>query len=153
MVGILAAPAWAQAPGPPPAARATPPAAPPTWAFGDRVVVRSCLRFQVSTYRDRQSDVDNHDWIRLRVENACTAPIRNLLVEVLLVDGQGTRYGTPYWVLGQGEQLRPGDSWEDEIAIPDPDSRVARRWALRVLRADGLPRAPAPGAVPPSTKK
>lgn len=149
--GLIAALAWAQIPGAPspPAARA----APPTWAFGDRVVVRGCLRFQVSNYRDRQSDVDNHDWVRLRVENACPGPIRNLLVELLLVDGQGARYGTPYWVTGQGEQLQPGDPWEDDIAIPDPDSRVARHWALRVLRADGLPKPPAPGAVPPAGKK
>jgi hypothetical protein len=133
-------PAWAQTPAPAPTPKA--PAEVPSWGFGERVVVRNCLRFLVSDYRDRQSDVDNHDWIRLRVENVCRAPIRNLLVEILLVDTQGRRYGAPVWVIGKGEQLVPGGHWEEEVAIPDPDSRVARRWALRVLRVDGLPKPP-----------
>ncbi len=148
----LAHPAWAQQPAAPPPAKA-PGAAPrrpppPTWGFGEKVTVRGCLRFLVDNYRDRQSDVDNHDWVRLRVENVCRRPIRNLLVELLLVDAQGVAYGTPVWVVAKGEQLIPGGFKEDDWAIPDPDSRVARRWSLRVLRAEGLPKA-----APPAAKK
>ncbi len=144
--GSAKPPAELAAPAPPPATAPRP--APSAWAFGERVVVRGCLRFRVDGYRDRQSDVDNHDWVRLRVENGCPKPIRNLLIELLLVDSQGTRYGAPLWVLGKGESLAPGAFREDDQAIPDPDSRVARRWSLRVLRADGLPRP-----APPAEKK
>jgi hypothetical protein len=121
----------------------------PNWAFGDRVTVRNCLRFQVSDYRDRQADVENHDWIKFRVENVCRGAIRALAVELLLIDNQGARYGGPYWVVGSGEQLVPGGVWEKDVAVPDPDSRVARRWSVRILRADGLPR---PEAKAPEKK-
>jgi hypothetical protein len=138
-LGFAASVAQAQAPAPP-----APRPEPPTWGFGEAAAVRGCLRFIVSDYRDRQGDVENHDWVHLRVENACRGTLRNLLVELLLIDAQGRRYGTPVWVLGKGEKLIPGAKWEDDVAIPDPDSRVARRWTLRVLRIDGLPKPPPP---------
>jgi hypothetical protein len=150
---VAQAPAPAAKPGQPLASPTLPPAPPPSWAFGDRVVVRGCLRFVVSDYRDRQSDVDNHDWIKLRAENACRTTLRNVLVEILLVDAQGKRYGGPVWVVGQGERLIPGGHREEDVALPDPDSRVAKRWALRILRADGLPKPPQPAAEKGREKK
>ncbi|HEX7925969.1 MAG TPA: hypothetical protein VF678_00160 [bacterium] len=148
-LALLALPAAAQSPTPPNPQAATPQARaprqpPPTFGFGERATVRNCLRFMVSDYRDRQADVENHDWVKVRVENACRSTLRNVLMELMLVDAQGKRYGTPVWVVGQGEQLQPGDAWEDDIAVPDPDSRVAKRWSITVLRADGLPKPPRP---------
>ena len=134
--------------------RAQAPAAPaprpevPTWAFGETVAVRQCLRLTVSDYRDRQGDVDNHDWVHVKAENLCRGTLRNLLVELLLIDAQNRRYGTPLWILAKGESLAPGEKREDDVAIPDPDSRVARRWTLRVLRVDGLPKPPPPPPKP-----
>ena len=146
LLALFAAPLGAQTPVPAKPAAPQDRPVPPSWSFGERAAVRNCLRFMVSDYRDRQSDVDNHDWVKLRVENACRATLRNLLIELLLVDAQGQRYGTPVWVVGQGERLQPGDTREEDVAIPDPDSRVARRWALTVIRAEGLPRPPRPAA-------
>jgi hypothetical protein len=158
LLGLLGLPAALPAQGAPPKAppagapRAAAEPAPTGWNFGDRVVVRNCLRFQVTDYRDRQGDVDNHDWVHVRAENACPQALRNVLVELLLVDTRGARYGTPVWVIGKGERLDPGGVWEDDVAIPDPDSRVARRWTLRLLRADGLPRS-APAVKKDGKKK
>jgi hypothetical protein len=143
---VLAAarPARAQ----PPAARAED-AGSGAYDFGATVVYRGCLRVSAFGYRDRQEDVDNHDWVRLRVENNCPRTVRNLNLQVLLYDGQGRAYGAPLWVLGRGEALRPGRHWEDDLAIPDPERRAARRWGVRVLRADGVPRAAAAPQAPP----
>ena len=155
LAGLATAPPGAAQPkqaAPAPGAPSAPRPAPPAWNFGERLTVRGCLRFLVDNYRDRQSDVDNHDWVRIRVENACRRPVRNLLVELLLVDSQGVRYGTPVWILGKGERLAPGAFREEDTAIPDPDSRVAKRFSLRVLQAEGLPR-PTPAGEKPGEKK
>ena len=118
--------------------------------FGAWVAYRGCLRLSAFNYRDRQESVDNHDWLRLRVENGCPGVIRNLHVRLDLYDGEASAYGSPVWLLGRGEALGPGQFWEDDLAIADPDRRSARRWGFLILRADGVPgaagakKAPAP---------
>ena len=122
-------------------------AAPAPRAFGESLVLRRCLVFTAKSIRDRQADLEHQDWVVLALENRCPVPVVNLHVELLLVDTQGRAYGKVFWLLGQGERLEAGGRWEDTVAVPDPDNRVARAWTLRVLRADTLTRgraAPAP---------
>jgi hypothetical protein len=110
-------------------------------------VLRRCLVFTAKSVRDRQGEVQHEDWVVLTLENRCPVPVLNLQVELLLVDTRGGVYGKVFWLLGQGERLEAGGRWEDAVAVPDPDTRVARAWTLRVLRADTtgrIRRAPAP---------
>jgi len=142
---LLAAPggagrAWAQAD-----ADGKDSARPSPLDFGAELTV-GCLRFRLADYRDRQGDVQHADWVRLTVQNRCRKAVRGLQVRVFLVDGQGLRYGEQFSLLGRGESLRPGKTWEDELAIPDPENRVARGWHLRVLRARGLDPPPSAAA-------
>jgi hypothetical protein len=109
---------------------------PPPKPFGASLVQRRCLVFTAKSLRDRQADLEHQDWVVLALENRCPVPVLNLQVELLLIDTRGSAYGKVFWVLGQGEQLNAGGRWEDTVAIPDPDNRVAQAWTLRVLRAD-----------------
>lgn len=128
----------------PPAA----PAVPAPKPFGESQVLRRCLVFTAKSYRDSQSDVENQDWVRLAVENRCPVPVVNLRVELILVDMQGQLYGTTFWVLGKGDGLNPGDTWEDSVPVPDPKKQIARAWTVRILEAQtpvrSLPRTPQP---------
>lgn len=115
--------------------------------FGASLVLRRCLVFTAKSLRDRQADLEHQDWVVLALENRCPVPVLNLQVELLLIDTRGSPYGKVFWVLGQGERLDAGGRWEDTVAIPDPDNRVAQAWTLRVLRADTYvpgPRMPRP---------
>jgi hypothetical protein len=127
----LAAPVQAGDDRPPPRT----PAVPAPKPFGETQILRRCLVFIAKSYRDSQSDVENQDWVRLSLENRCPVPVVNLQVELILVDMQGKLYGTSFWILGQGEGLNPGDTWEDSVPIPDPKKQIARAWTLRILHA------------------
>lgn len=105
-------------------------------AFGDTLVYRGCLKFTAVTYSDRQDTVDNHDWVTLRLRNECQAPLRNLLVELNLIDFEGHVYSDQVWLLDSTGLLLPRMTRLERYPIPDPDQRVAVRWGVRVLNLE-----------------
>ncbi len=128
-------------------AGAAAPAAARGAAFGDSIVYRQCLKFTAVAYSDRQEAVDNHDWVTLRVVNDCRAPLRNLLIELDLVDIQGRVYGDQIWLLGDGELLLPRATLLERYSIPDPEQRVAVSWGVRILNLETNAARPSPRRV------
>jgi hypothetical protein len=102
--------------------------------FGEGFVYGGCLHIVVESYLDRQGEVDNHDWVTLRVTNNCKIPIKHLRVALVLLDAGGAPYGTADWLLERGIYLPPGESRIKKVAVPDSDNRIAVRWEIKVLR-------------------
>lgn len=102
--------------------------------FGEGFVFAECLHIVAESYLDRQGDVDNHDWVTMRVTNNCAAPLKHLQVALILLDAGGAPYGTAVWLLEQGIYLPPGKTRTKKVAVPDGDNRIAVRWEAKVLQ-------------------
>ncbi len=124
-------------------------AAPQAFLPGQQVVLQRCLRFTVEGFTDRNAELAHHDWVSLKVTNECDEPRRHLLVDLVLLDPLGNTYGSRVWVLLRGELLLPGQLKTGRYPIPDPDNKIPRMWALRVVKVEKpRPRKPAPTPVP-----
>ncbi len=102
--------------------------------FGEGFVFAECLHIVADSYVDRQGEVDNHDWVTLRVTNNCKTAIKHLKVALVLLDAGGTPYGASDWLLERGIYLPPGKSRVKKVAVPDSDNRIAVRWEVKVLQ-------------------
>jgi len=129
-----APPAAAAPEGAPPAAEAPAPA--PVRQFGEKLVVDGCLTIAVTDFTDRAGDLPHDDWVSTLVQNRCPFGVRNLLVELELVDRRGRAYGRRIWLLARGEILVAGGDFKERYAVPDPDNLAATGWRMRVLRAE-----------------
>ena len=103
-------------------------------AFGEGYVFAGCLHIVAESYLGRQGDVDNHDWVSMRVTNNCAAPVKHLQVALILLDAGGAPYGAALWLLERGIYLPPGKTRSKKVAVPDPDNRIAVRWEVKVLQ-------------------
>jgi hypothetical protein len=102
--------------------------------FGETYLYAGCLRISAESYSGRQGDFNNQDWVTMKVTNGCDTPLKHLEVALVLIDASGRPYGTTLWLLERGIYLPPGKSRSDRFAVPDPDNRIAVRWALEVLQ-------------------
>lgn len=102
--------------------------------FGEGYLFAECLQIVADFYVNKQGDVDNHDWVTMRVINNCAAPLKHLQVAVILFDAGGGPYGAAVWLLERGIYLPPGKSRSTRVAIPDPENRIAVRWEVKVLQ-------------------
>ncbi len=102
--------------------------------FGETFVHADCLHISAVSYRGRQEDFDNHDWVTMRVVNRCGFFVKHLTVELWLLDDQGNRYGRRIWLLGRRELLPPGGKREERYAVPDPDNRIASAWEVKGVK-------------------
>ena len=111
--------------------------------FGETYLYAGCLRISAESYSGRQGDFNNQDWVTMKVTNGCDTPLKHLQVALVLIDAGGRPYGTSLWLLERGIYLPPGKSRTDRFAVPDPDNRIAVRWALEVLQISRV--VPKPG--------
>ncbi len=103
-------------------------------------MTHDCLHLSAVAYHGRQGDVQNSDWVTVQVVNRCDFPLRRLLVELLLTDGSEPAYGRRIWLLARRQFLSPGNSITERYAVPDPDSRFATGWRMRVLQVESVAR-------------
>lgn len=112
------------------------PTAAQSLGFGDTYIFAGCLHISAQSYRGRQGDVNNQDWVTMQVNNHCKVSVKRLWVELRLIDAQGNVYGRRVWLLSRHEFLPPGKSRAERYAIPDPDNRIARSWEVSVLQVE-----------------
>ena len=102
--------------------------------FGEAFIFAECLHIVADSYKNRQGEVDNQDWVTVRVTNNCPLPLRHLQVALVLLDAGGAPYGAAHWLLERGIYLPPGKTRIKRVAVPDPDNRIAVRWEVKVLQ-------------------
>jgi hypothetical protein len=103
---------------------------------GQEVVLGDCLRVAVLGFTDRNGPLEPADWVTVKLSNGCPEPVRDLLVDLYLVDSRGQVYGAPLWLLQRGELLRPGHVKTERYAVPDGADHRPRQWAVRLRSVD-----------------
>jgi len=110
--------------------------------LGEPASYRKCLMITATNYKDSPGRINSHDWVTMTLENRCGHPVGRVHAALVLMDGSGNPFGTQLWLLEPGMTLRPGSSWQERFAIPDPKGLIATHWAIRVISSQGFPPPP-----------